>query len=169
MENKVDLTQTRNETIVLIYEHAKLKFMEIAKMQVQHIDKSFALIRVQRGDRVFRVSLTPKISNNLKLIIKDKEFNDYIFNSRGNNKKHLSHTMIKKIIDNFIIDNFEIKESPDKKQVENIYISDIVGSIEHLESLVLLSGDRIYNSMEYKNLIGLKDKIKSGNINCLGV
>ncbi|MBU5290099.1 hypothetical protein AALJ34_17205 [Paraclostridium bifermentans] len=163
MENKVDLTQTRNETIVLIYEHAKLKFMEIAKMQVQHIDKSFALIRVQRGDRVFRVSLTPKISNNLKLIIKDKEFNDYIFNSRGNNKKHLSHTMIKKIID-----NFEIKESPDKKQVENIYISDIVGSIEHLESLVLLSGDRIYNSMEYKNLIGLKDKIKGGNINWLG-
>lgn len=31
MENKVDLTKTRNETIVLIYEHAKLKFMEIAK------------------------------------------------------------------------------------------------------------------------------------------
>lgn len=163
MENKVDLTQIRNETIVLIYEHAKLKFMEIAKMQVQHIDKSFALIRVQRGDRVFRVSLTPKISNNLKLLIKGKEFNDYIFNSRGNNKKHLSHTMIKKIID-----NFEVTEGQDKKQVENIYISDIVGSMEHLEALVLLSGNNIYDSMEYKNLMELKDKIKGGNINWLG-
>lgn len=163
MENKVDLIEVRNETIVLIYKHAKLRFMEIAKMQVQHIDKSFALIRVQRGDRVFRVSLTPKISNNLKLLIKDKEFNDYIFNSRYDNKKHLSHTMIKKIID-----NFEIKEGTDKKQLEDIYISDIVGSIEHLEVLVLLSGDSIYNSMEYKNLIGLKDKIKDGNINWLG-
>ncbi|WGX77402.1 hypothetical protein QJS64_19230 (plasmid) [Paraclostridium bifermentans] len=163
MENKVDLTKTRNETIVLIYEHAKLKFMEIAKMQVQHVDKSFALIRVQRGDRVFRVSLTPKISNNLKLLIGNKEFNDYIFNSRGNNKKHLSHTMIKKIID-----NFEIKEDHNKKQVENIYISDVVGAIELLEASVLLTGNSIYNSIEYEVLIDLKEKIKGGNINWLG-
>lgn len=105
---KQPFSQLRNETIYLIHKHTPLKNMEISKLEVQHLDKSMVLLRIQRGERIFRVSLTPKITNNLKLLIHGKEFNDYIFHSRKDVKKRLSHTMIKKIIDNY--NPYDIKE-----------------------------------------------------------
>ncbi|WP_270647482.1 hypothetical protein [Paeniclostridium hominis] len=101
MENKANEKELRDQTIKLLHEHGILRNMEIAKLQVQHIDNSFFLIRIQRGDRIFRVSVTPKITENLKLLVQGKEFDDFLFPSARNKDKHISHTMVKKIIDNY--------------------------------------------------------------------
>ncbi len=87
----------RNNIIVELHKR-NLKYSEISNLQVQDIDNSFALIRIQRGDRVFRMAISPQITSGLKVLTKYKDNKDYIFTKDLINEKSLSGTMIAKII-----------------------------------------------------------------------
>lgn len=85
----------KNET--LIYEN-KLRYTEIENLQIQDIDKFFALIRIQRGNRVFRAAISQRISEKMKLLMKYKDKKSYIFTKNLIEDKPISRTMITKII-----------------------------------------------------------------------
>ena len=87
----------RNNIIVELHKR-NLKYSEISNLQVQDIDNSFALIRIQRGDRVFRMAISQEITASLKALTKYKDNKDYIFTKDLVNEKPLSGTMIAKII-----------------------------------------------------------------------
>lgn len=87
----------RNNIIVELHKR-NLKYSEISTLQVQDIDNSFALIRIQRGDRVFRMAISQEITSGLKVLTKYKDNKDYIFTKDLVSEKPLSGTMIAKII-----------------------------------------------------------------------
>lgn len=87
----------RNNLIVELY-NKNLRYSEISNLQVQDIDNSFALIRIQRGDRVFRMAISPQVTEGLRILTKYKDDKDYIFTKDLINNKQLSRTMITKII-----------------------------------------------------------------------
>ena len=89
----------RNKLIIELY-NRNIRYTEISNMKVQDIDKSFALIRIQRGDRIFRVAISKEISYLLKQITKYKDEKDYIFTKNLIETNNLSRTMITKIIKN---------------------------------------------------------------------
>lgn len=100
--NRAEFLTLRNECIYQLHKRCRLKNMEIAKIEVQFLSDNFVLLRVKRGDRIFKVSLTNELTENMKLLCNGKNFNDYVFNALGDNKKHISHTMIAKIIKNYV-------------------------------------------------------------------
>lgn len=57
--NKEDFLNLRNETIYLLHTKAKLRHTDISNLQVQQISDDFLLIRLMRGNRIFRVALSP--------------------------------------------------------------------------------------------------------------
>ena len=108
----------RNSIIVELYKR-NLRYAEISNLQVQDIDNSFALIRIQRGDRVFRMAISPQITAGLKALTKYKDNKDYIFTKDLINEKPLSGTMIEKIIKKY--NAIGIKQSEIKiKEVHSI-------------------------------------------------
>lgn len=108
----------RNSIIVELYKR-NLRYAEISNLQVQDIDNSFALIRIQRGDRVFRMAISPQITAGLKALTKYKDNKDYIFTKDLINEKPLSGTMIAKIIKKY--NEIDIKQSEIKiKEVHSI-------------------------------------------------
>lgn len=108
----------RNSIIVELYKR-NLRYAEISNLQVQDIDNSFALIRIQRGDRVFRMAISPQITAGLKALTKYKDNKDYIFTKDLINEKPLSGTMIAKIIKKY--NAIGIKQSEIKiKEVHSI-------------------------------------------------
>ena len=68
----------RNRLIIELHK-IKLRYSEISNLQVQDIDNSFCLIRIKRGDRVFRIAISKSISDRLKILTKYKDDKDYIF------------------------------------------------------------------------------------------
>lgn len=108
----------RNNIIVELHKR-NLKYSEISNLQVQDIDNSFSLIRIQRGDRVFRMAISPQITAGLKILTKYKDNKDYIFTKDLINEKPLSGTMIAKIIKKY--NEIDIKQSEIKiKEVHSI-------------------------------------------------
>lgn len=108
----------RNDLIIKLHKK-NLKYSEISNLQVQDIDNSFALIRIQRGDRVFRMAISQEITASLKALTKYKDNKDYIFTKDLINEKPLSGTMIAKIIKKY--NAIDIKQSEIKiKEVHSI-------------------------------------------------
>ena len=108
----------RNDLIIKLHKK-NLKYSEISNLQVQDIDNSFALIRIQRGDRVFRMAISQEITASLKVLTKYKDNKDYIFTKDLINEKPLSGTMIAKIIKKY--NEIDIKQSEIKiKEVHSI-------------------------------------------------
>lgn len=108
----------RNDLIIKLHKK-NLKYSEISNLQVQDIDNSFALIRIQRGDRVFRMAISQEITASLKALTKYKDNKDYIFTKDLINEKPLSGTMIAKIIKKY--NEIDIKQSEIKiKEVHSI-------------------------------------------------
>lgn len=107
----------RNSVIVELHKR-NLKYSEISNLQVQDIDNSFALIRIQRGDRVFRMAISPQITSLLKILTKYKDDKDYIFTKDLINNKPLSRTMITKIIEKHKEIVMEHKEA--KKEIHTV-------------------------------------------------
>lgn len=108
----------RNDLIIKLHKK-NLKYSEISNLQVQDIDNSFALIRIQRGDRVFRMAISQEITASLKALTKYKDNKDYIFTKDLINEKPLSGTMIAKIIKKY--NEIDIKKSEIKiKEVHSI-------------------------------------------------
>lgn len=99
MLSKKEFVEIRNATITSLYNKSKLRYTEIANLQVQDLDENKIMVRLQRGDRIFRVALSPLISDNLKLLAEGKKFDEYIFNSKQGNQKPLSRSAVTKIID----------------------------------------------------------------------
>ena len=96
---EVEYRTIRNDVIVGLNDRG-LRYAEIETLQVQDVDSSFALIRIQRGNRVFRVAISKEISEKMKLLIKYKDYQDYIFTKNLIGEKPISRTMITKIIKN---------------------------------------------------------------------
>ena len=90
----------RNRIIVELHK-IKLRYSEISNLQLQDIDNSFCLIRIKRGDRVFRIAISKDVSDGLKILTKYKCDKDYIFTKNLIDDKPLSRTMITKIIKNY--------------------------------------------------------------------
>lgn len=108
----------RNDLIIKLHKK-KLKYSEISNLQVQDIDNSFALIRIQRGDRVFRMAISQEITAGLKVLTKYKDNKDYIFTKDLIDEKPLSRTMITNIIKKY--NEIDIKQSEIKiKEVHSI-------------------------------------------------
>lgn len=108
----------RNNIIVELYKR-NLKYSEISNLQVQDIDSSFSLIRIQRGDRVFRIAISPQITAGLKTLTRYKDNKDYIFTKDLVNEKPLSGTMIAKIIKKY--NEIDLKQSKIKiKEIHSI-------------------------------------------------
>lgn len=108
MLNSNDFRIIRNNTIVDLYNKYKLRYTEIATLQVQDLDDNKIMLRIQRGNRIFRVALTKEISKNMQLLSRGKEFDEYIFSSNKGNHTHLSRTMITKIIDTWRYEDLEL-------------------------------------------------------------
>lgn len=108
----------RNRVIVELHK-IKLRYSEISNLQVQDIDNSFCLIRIKRGDRVFRIAISKNISDGLKILTKYKCDKDYIFTKNLIDDKPLSRTMITKIIKNYTSCNDDYLENKyDDERIE---------------------------------------------------
>ena len=93
----IEYRNLRNEIIYKLNK-MNLRYSEIARLEVQDIDSSFFLIRIKRGNRVFRIAVSKEISDKLKILTKYKDDKDYVFTKDLINNEKLSETMIVKII-----------------------------------------------------------------------
>ena len=68
----IEYRKLRNEVICKLNK-MNLRYSEIARLEVQDIDSSFFLIRIKRGNRVFRIAVSKEISDKLKILTKYKD------------------------------------------------------------------------------------------------
>ena len=68
----IEYRKLRNEVICKLNK-MNLRYSEIARLEVQDIDNSFFLIRIKRGNRVFRIAVSKEISDKLKILTKYKD------------------------------------------------------------------------------------------------
>lgn len=108
----------RNKIIYKLYKK-NLKYSEIENLQVQDIDNSFSLIRIERGNRIFRMAISKELSDDLRVLTKYKDDKDYIFTKDLINNEKLSGTMINKIVKKLKeIENYDI-EAKNEKSLKN--------------------------------------------------
>lgn len=145
MLNRQEYLSLRNNTIISLYNKSKLRYTEIANLQVQDIDNNRFMVRIKRGDRIFRVALSPIITENMKLLIEGKEESDYIFVSRKNNKP-LSRTMVTKIIENAKYTTFE--NTKVHTDINNIYSIKLVDC-----DYKILKNDKMVEGLSLNNKV----------------
>lgn len=162
MLNRQEFLSLRNNTIISLYNKSKLRYTEIANLQVQDIDNNRFMVRIQRGDRIFRVALSPVITENMKLLIGDKEETDYIFNSKKGNNVPLSRTMITKIIENAKYTTFEnTKVHTDINNIYSIKLVDCDYKILKNDKMVEgLSLNNKVNAIKIVDILNADDQIK---------
>nr|UVN04771.1 MAG: hypothetical protein [Bacteriophage sp.] len=108
----------RNKIIYKLHKK-NLKYSEIENLQVQDIDNSFSLIRIERGNRIFRIAISKELSDDLRVLTKYKDDKDYIFTKDLINNEKLSGTMINKIVKKLKeIENYDI-EAKNEKSLKN--------------------------------------------------
>ena len=108
----------RNKIIYKLHKK-NLKYSEIENLQVQDIDNSFSLIRIERGNRIFRIAISKELSDDLRVLTKYKDDKDYIFTKDLINNEKLSGTMINKIVKKLKeIENYD-KEAKNEKSLKN--------------------------------------------------
>lgn len=162
MLNRQEFLSLRNNTIISLYNKSKLRYTEIANLQVQDIDNNRFMVRIQRGDRIFRVALSPVITENMKLLIGDKEETDYIFNSKKGNNVPLSRTMITKIIENTKYTTFEnTKVHTDINNIYSIKLVDCDYKILKNDKMVEgLSLNNKVNAIKIVDILNADNQIK---------
>ena len=108
----------RNKIIYKLHKK-NLKYSEIENLQVQDIANSFSLIRIERGNRIFRIAISKELSDDLRVLTKYKDDKDYIFTKDLINNEKLSGTMINKIVKKLKeIENYDI-EAKNEKSLKN--------------------------------------------------
>ena len=124
-----------------------LRYSEIARLVVQDIDSSFFLIRIKRGNRVFRIAVSKEISDKLKILTKYEDDKDYVFTKDLINNEKLSETMIVKIIKKYNSKEMNITENDTKASKEKYVIEKVC------DKYVIYQGGRVIEGLLINNMI----------------
>ena len=142
----IEYTNLRNEIIYKLNK-MNLRYSEIARLEVQDIDSSFFLIRIKRGNRVFRIAVSKEISDKLKILTKYKDDKDYVFTKDLINNEKLSETMIVKIIKKYNSKEMNITENDTKASKEKYVIEKVC------DKYVIYQGGRVIEGLLINNMI----------------
>ena len=142
----IEYRKLRNEIIYKLNK-MNLRYSEIAKLKVQDIDNSFFLIRIKRGNRVFRIAVSKEISDKLKILTKYKDDKDYVFTKDLINNEKLSETMIVKIIKKYNSKEMNITENDTKASKEKYVIEKVC------DKYVIYQGGRVIEGLLINNMI----------------
>jgi archaellin len=138
----------RNKIIYKLHKK-NLKYSEIENLQVQDIDNSFSLIRIERGNRIFRIAISKELSDDLRVLTKYKDDKDYIFTKDLINNEKLSGTMINKIVKKLKeIENYDI-EAKNEKSLKNKEIH----TVERIcDKYVIYKNGRVVEGLVINNI-----------------
>lgn len=142
----IEYRNLRNEIIYKLNK-MNLRYSEIARLEVQDIDSSFFLIRIKRGNRVFRIAVSKEISDKLKILTKYKDDKDYVFTKDLINNEKLSETMIVKIIKKYNSKEMNITENDTKASKEKYVIEKVC------DKYVIYQGGRVIEGLLINNMI----------------
>lgn len=142
----IEYRKLRNEVIYKLNK-MNLRYSEIARLEVQDIDSSFFLIRIKRGNRVFRIAVSKEISDKLKILTKYKDDKDYVFTKDLINNEKLSETMIVKIIKKYNSKEMNITENDTKASKEKYVIEKVC------DKYVIYQGGRVIEGLLINNMI----------------
>lgn len=142
----IEYRKLRNEVICKLNK-MNLRYSEIARLEVQDIDSSFFLIRIKRGNRVFRIAVSKEISDKLKILTKYKYDKDYVFTKDLINNEKLSETMIVKIIKKYNSKEMNITENDTKASKEKYVIEKVC------DKYVIYQGGRVIEGLLINNMI----------------
>ena len=142
----IEYRNLRNEIIYKLNK-MNLRYSEIARLEVQDIDSSFFLIRIKRGNRVFRIAVSNEISDKLKILTKYKDDKDYVFTKDLINNEKLSETMIVKIIKKYNSKEMNITENDTKASKEKYVIEKVC------DKYVIYQGGRVIEGLLINNMI----------------
>lgn len=142
----IEYRKLRNEVICKLNK-MNLRYSEIARLEVQDIDNSFFLIRIKRGNRVFRIAVSKEISDKLKILTKYKDDKDYVFTKDLINNEKLSETMIVKIIKKYSLKEINTTEKDTKVSKEKYIIEKVC------DKYVIYNGGRVVEGLLINNMI----------------
>lgn len=142
----IEYRKLRNEIIYKLNK-MNLRYSEIAKLKVQDIDNSFFLIRIKRGNRVFRIAISKEISEKLKVLTKYKDDKDYVFTKDLISNEKLSETMITKIIKKYSLKEINTTEKDTKVSKEKYIIEKVC------DKYVIYQGGRVIEGLLINNMI----------------
>lgn len=142
----IEYRNLRNEIIYKLNK-MNLRYSEIARLEVQDIDSSFFLIRIKRGNRVFRIAVSKEISDKLKILTKYKDDKDYVFTKDLINNEKLSETMITKIIKKYSLKEINTTEKDTKVSKEKYIIEKVC------DKYVIYQGGRVIEGLLINNMI----------------
>lgn len=142
----IEYRNLRNEIIYKLNK-MNLRYSEIARLEVQDIDSSFFLIRIKRGNRVFRIAVSKEISDKLKILTKYKDDKDYVFTKDLINNEKLSETMITKIIKKYSLKEINTTEKDTKVSKEKYIIEKVC------DKYVIYNGGRVVEGLLINNMI----------------
>ena len=142
----IEYRNLRNEIIYKLNK-MNLRYSEIARLEVQDIDSSFFLIRIKRGNRVFRIAVSKEISDKLKILTKYKDDKDYVFTKDLINNEKLSETMIVKIIKKYNSKEMNITENDTKASKEKYVIEKVC------DKYVIYQGGRVIEGLLINKMI----------------
>ena len=142
----IEYRKLRNEVICKLNK-MNLRYSEIARLEVQDIDSSFFLIRIKRGNRVFRIAVSKEISDKLKILTKYKDDKDYVFTKDLISNEKLSETMITKIIKKYSLKEINITEKDTKVSKEKYIIEKVC------DKYVIYQGGRVIEGLLINNMI----------------
>lgn len=142
----IEYRKLRNEVICKLNK-MNLRYSEIARLEVQDIDSSFFLIRIKRGNRVFRIAVSKEISDKLKILTKYKDDKDYVFTKDLINNEKLSETMIVKIIKKYSLKEINTTEKDTKVSKEKYIIEKVC------DKYVIYQGGRVIEGLLINNMI----------------
>lgn len=142
----IEYRNLRNEIIYKLNK-MNLRYSEIARLEVQDIDSSFFLIRIKRGNRVFRIAVSKEISDKLKILTKYKDDKDYVFTKDLINNEKLSETMITKIIKKYSLKEINTTEKDTKVSKEKYVIEKVC------DKYVIYQGGRVIEGLLINNMI----------------
>lgn len=142
----IEYRNLRNEIIYKLNK-MNLRYSEIARLEVQDIDSSFFLIRIKRGNRVFRIAVSKEISDKLKILTKYKDDKDYVSTKDLINNEKLSETMIVKIIKKYNSKEMNITENDTKASKEKYVIEKVC------DKYVIYQGGRVIEGLLINNMI----------------
>lgn len=142
----IEYRKLRNEVICKLNK-MNLRYSEIARLEVQDIDSSFFLIRIKRGNRVFRIAVSKEISDKLKILTKYKDDKDYVFTKDLISNEKLSETMITKIIKKYSLKEINTTEKDTKVSKEKYIIEKVC------DKYVIYQGGRVIEGLLINNMI----------------
>lgn len=142
----IEYRKLRNEVICKLNK-MNLRYSEIARLEVQDIDNSFFLIRIKRGNRVFRIAISKEISEKLKILTKYKDDKDYVFTKDLKSNEKLSETMITKIIKKYSLKEINTTEKDTKVSKEKYIIEKVC------DKYVIYQGGRVIEGLLINNMI----------------